>query len=743
MTQEDRPQPAADEHAAASQHSTKKGSRLSRRLGVVLLGLFAASLAAIWGLGSHYLHQLNPLARQEALDTLTAVTDLKASQIDRWLMERRADAALVHHTPYVARRAIDTLTRLKSATTRRMFTGWLDPFMAGEPYTRALLLDSQLHMRLVHPEDASAQLCERTRHLAGKAVERRYAVLSDLHRPPDGGAIHMDLLIPFVTRREGKKYRVPPAGAPPSTEQRTDAMLIFQVNAADFLFPLLRSWPTPSASAETFLVQRDGGDCLYLSDVRHRAGAAMALRVPLTSTDRAAVKIALGQEGISDGLDYRGVPVLVAARPIPGTTWFLVAKIDLDEVYAPLLRQARYVWIGMGLLAVVAFLGVALVWRRREAESLRDMLAGERERLVLAERIRQLMKGAHEVILLTDQDLRIVEANDRAVESYGVPLEELLRMRLPDLSAPAEEETLSFALKQAEVEDGAVFRSAHQRQDGTTFPIDGSLRLVEVDGAQYHLAIFRDVTEREELQAQLLQAQKLESIGTLAGGVAHEINNPINGIMNYAQLIQDSLEGSNQRVHGFAHEIGQEAERVADLVRNLLRFSRPEGTGKRDARLCNIVAATLSLTRTIMRHDRIALDLDVPEELPQIHCRGQQIQQVILNLLTNARDALNERYPGHDDDKRIQVTGCEIVISGRRWLRLTVEDHGAGIGAAVQERIFDPFFTTKRPDRGTGLGLSISYGIVQDHGGMMSVESREGEYTRFHVDLPVDEGGDE
>jgi signal transduction histidine kinase len=247
----------------------------------------------------------------------------------------------------------------------------------------------------------------------------------------------------------------------------------------------------------------------------------------------------------------------------------------------------------------------------------------------------------------------------------------------------------------------------------------------------------RDITDTRKLEEQLIQSQRIESIGTLAGGVAHEINNPINGIMNYAQLILDSLDRATPAAE-FAREIVHETERISRIVRNLLTFARHEKQAHSPALLADIVSAVLSLIQTVMRHDQIALEVAIAEDLPKIKCRSQQIQQVIMNLLTNARDALNERYPGFDPDKKIAIGVRQIEKEGRRYIRTTVEDHGNGILPEVRERIFDPFFSTK--GKGTGLGLSISYGIVRDHGGELTVESEPGRHTRFHMDLCVDNG---
>ena len=263
------------------------------------------------------------------------------------------------------------------------------------------------------------------------------------------------------------------------------------------------------------------------------------------------------------------------------------------------------------------------------------------------------------------------------------------------------------------------------------------------------MGTFQDITERKQMEEEkqqmevhLRQQQKLESIGTLASGVAHEINNPIMGIMNYATLISERLDPSQSQLREFANEIGHETERVAKIVRNLLTFARQEKQSHSPARITDIVDGTLSLIQTIIKRDQITLEVDVPDDLPEIKCRSQQIQQVLMNLLTNARDAVNARYPEYDPKKIINISVHLFEKEGRRWLRTTVEDHGVGIPVEIRERIFDPFYTTKDRATGTGLGLSISLGIVQDHHGELSFESEEGQPTRFHLDLPVDNGWD-
>jgi signal transduction histidine kinase len=284
--------------------------------------------------------------------------------------------------------------------------------------------------------------------------------------------------------------------------------------------------------------------------------------------------------------------------------------------------------------------------------------------------------------------------------------------------------------------------------DGSSLDVEVSAVPFRYQGKNGALVFMRDISERRQMEkdketmvSQLQQKQKLEAIGTLAGGVAHEINNPVTGIINYAQLISES-PAADQEIHEFSGEIIHEGRRIAEIVSSLLTFARQEKKTHSLAQIRDIVMGTLSLTRTILRHDQITLEVDIPENLPSIKCRNQQIQQVLMNLITNARDALNVKYQGYDENKRIIMTCEAFEREDKPWLRMVVEDHGTGMSAEVQSKIFDPFFTTKPRGVGTGLGLSISHSIVREHHGELYFETEPGEYTRAVMELPADNGWD-
>ena len=363
---------------------------------------------------------------------------------------------------------------------------------------------------------------------------------------------------------------------------------------------------------------------------------------------------------------------------------------------------------------------------------------------------RTLVEGSPDTIFIqTNQNFSFI--NISGMKLFGAESEsELIGKPVMERFHPDYHESISERIRQLNME-----KKSQPPVETIFLKMDGTPVWVEVRGVPvtYHdmdgaIVFARDITEKKrqeaanlETEAQLRQQQKLEAIGTLAGGVAHEINNPINGIMNYAQLILDMV-GHTGPGSEYAREIISESERISDIVKSLLQFSRIDKQSHSYASITDIINHTVSLIRTVIKKDQIDFQINLQDDLPDIKCRSQQVQQVLMNLLTNARDALNEKYPGFNQDKIIRLFCVQIQYDGRRWIRIIVEDHGNGIPQDIQDKIFEPFFSTKTKDRGTGLGLSISFGIVKEHHGKLYINTKAGVFTRFYLDLPVDNGWD-
>ncbi len=246
-----------------------------------------------------------------------------------------------------------------------------------------------------------------------------------------------------------------------------------------------------------------------------------------------------------------------------------------------------------------------------------------------------------------------------------------------------------------------------------------------------------DITEKIILQKEAEQSRHLASLGELAAGVGHEINNPITGVINCAQILfNKSQEGSKER--DLASRIIKDGDRIARIVDSLLSFARPGSKEKKSIVSVNeILSDTVILTGAQLRKEGIKLKVDIPQKLPEIIANPQLIQQVFLNAINNARYALNQKYPETHDKKILEIIGEEIMMNDHSYVKVTFYDHGTGIPAHIKDKVMNPFVTTKPNSKGTGLGLSLSHKIVNDHGGKLMIDSIEGEFTKVSVILPV------
>ncbi|NOZ07709.1 MAG: PAS domain S-box protein, partial [FCB group bacterium] len=371
----------------------------------------------------------------------------------------------------------------------------------------------------------------------------------------------------------------------------------------------------------------------------------------------------------------------------------------------------------------------------------------ERELLML----RKAVETSAEAIFLTNAKGIFTYVNSGFTKTYGWSPEEVVGIHTPRILKSGKLKPKNYKQFWDKILNGEIVKGelVNKAKDDSVKYVDSSVNPVfnnnKIEG---FLAIQKDITEQvkaaqreEKIQEQLRQSQRLESIGRLAGGVAHEINNPLMGIINYADLIQESI--ADETLKEYAQGIMEEGDRMAKIVKNLLSFARREEDDYSPALIEDIIENSLALISSVFRRDQLTVLKDLAEDLPKIKCRSHQIQQVIVNLLSNARYALNLKYPGFHENKIIKVSAKLIQKNGRDWVRTTVEDHGSGIPEDIIDKIFEPFFTTKSrsigsEEKGTGLGLAISYGIIEDHRGEVKVESESGEFTRFHVDLQVD-----
>ncbi|HLK35451.1 MAG TPA: ATP-binding protein [Polyangiaceae bacterium] len=362
------------------------------------------------------------------------------------------------------------------------------------------------------------------------------------------------------------------------------------------------------------------------------------------------------------------------------------------------------------------------------------------------ERYRVLFENASDAITILNPDGVILEANERWRSLIGVPPEEMVGRHIREFAPPGQGATNSDHYHRAVQRGGDRVRAtAILHRDGRTIYMEFSTTVIEVDGQPTVFSIGHDVTEQIEATRSIAaaeekyrRAQRMEAIGRLAGGVAHDFNNMLNVILGYSQMLIDSLTEGEPMYDALA-EVRRAAERSADLTQQLLAFSQQQPMQAKTVNVNDSVERTLRLIARVLGED-----VNVHTVLVSDPCCVQlgqgQLEQILMNLVVNARDAmpsggeltLETRVVAVSDEEAAQHA---LAMSGP-YVMLSVRDNGTGMDAATLDRIFEPFFTTKEQGKGTGLGLATVFGIVRQAGGYIAVESLVGEGSTFRVVLP-------
>lgn len=371
---------------------------------------------------------------------------------------------------------------------------------------------------------------------------------------------------------------------------------------------------------------------------------------------------------------------------------------------------------------------------------------------------RLVLSALAEGVLVVDSEGRVFSANDGAGRITGFPADQMSGTRMQEWGVGFLEDdgrevawekcSLSMALR--ELEDAQDWRMGLRRPDGRTAWISGHVRSFPVTsrrGAGARIVSFADVTaehesavKRDLLEAQLRQSQKMESLGTLAGGVAHDFNNVLAMILGNAELLRADVHGMENRRR--LDDIAAAARRGAEVVSRILVFSRPQATCRTPLRLSSIVGDVLQLVRVSLP-PHLDFQIRISPDEPSVLGDAAQLRQLLLNLVTNAAQAMEGRPDAtltvriecsHPDPDRQYLLGQPPVGPA---VCLSVIDNGPGMPLEVQRRLFEPFFTTKPPGKGTGLGLAVVHGIVFAHEGALRVESAPGSGARFDIDFPA------
>lgn len=373
----------------------------------------------------------------------------------------------------------------------------------------------------------------------------------------------------------------------------------------------------------------------------------------------------------------------------------------------------------------------------------RDDAAGRHGRGPASERLtaqyRAILDTTQDGFAVMDASGRFVEVNDGYCRMIGFSRSEMMEKAIVDVDACESAQQVASHVLRIRNHGWDRFRTRHRARDGRLLEME--VTTAWVPETRQFVCFFRDITENLQLQAQFLQAQKMEAVGQLAGGVAHDFNNILLAMLLQIEILQE-VPGADAETRAGLRELKLGTHKAANLTRQLLLFSRKQEAERKPVSLGRIVAGLSKMLRRIMG-EHIRLDLQRAEHLPPIHADPGMIEQVVMNLCVNARDAMRE---GGVLTLRTLVLDIGIDDTVRhpearegRFVCLSVGDTGIGMDETTMARIFEPFYTTKGVGKGTGLGLSTVHGIVRQHEGWVEVSSMLGHGTTFNVMLPATE----
>jgi two-component system, NtrC family, sensor kinase len=465
--------------------------------------------------------------------------------------------------------------------------------------------------------------------------------------------------------------------------------------------------PDEKSGGQPHIFLENTQQTIHLPEAQQRTAASLDLNyyLPCRVQDASPVAAHANQNGAQAGVRTRTIAVIGLGRTIGGD--FLSSE-DVE------LLESLASYIGIALQS-------ASLYARLEEQ------VSEFERL--KEFNENIVESINVGILAVDLEDRIESWNAQMEAMYALSRKEAIGQPLASVFPAEFIEAFDRFRNESGVHHLYKFRLTTRAGEARTANIAVAPLLSRDFVAVGRIVLVDDITERVSLEAQLSQADKLSSIGLLAAGVAHEINTPLAVISSYAQMLTKQMR-DDTRYTPLLERITQQTFRASEIANGLLNFSRTSTTEFRDTDLNQVIRDTLALVEHQMKTARITVALALEDGLPRIHGNPGKLQQVFLNLLLNAKDAMPQ--------------GGELRVStlSNGHVEASITDSGAGIAPENLKRIYDPFFTTKaapKPGerRGTGLGLSVSYGIIQEHAGKIQVESTVGVGTTFHLEFPL------
>jgi PAS domain S-box-containing protein len=685
-----------------------------RRVPYVLAGIFLVLAIGIITVGYVSFNNYHQRFRKESESQIAAIVELKVGELDRWRKDRLEHGIIISRVE-----SLSSLVRLAfidgaDPNARRQLHGWLVNYSKSFHYDQIRLLDID-GTTLVSMPEGRPPVSKVIRRRIAEVVQSKQVTLVDFYRHDHDARVYLTMLIPIVSDRDAN---------------RVIAVIAMRIDPEKYLYNLIKQWPIFSSSAETLLVRRDGDTVLFLNELKFQKNTALNLRSSLRNTSQPAVMAALDKEGIVEGVDYRGVPVVAYLKAVPDSPWHMVARIDKDDIYAPLKKRLWLIIAGVSLLLIIAGVTMALVWRQQRLVTYRRQAAIEREKW----RLHDIIKRSLNEIYLFDRDtLHFTFVNDGGMANLGYSLEELQGFAAFDIKPEFSEESFRAAIAPllAGSQERLIFETLHRRKDGTTYHVEAYLQLIATGDAAVFLAVVNDISARKLAEKEL--QDKNTELERFTYTVSHDLKSPLITIKGFTGALEkDLLNGNYQRMAGDLKRVSAAADKMNDLLCDLLELSTI-------GRVINVLEpvnmnrlADEVLAQLAGPLENKGLRVAVQPALPDVLCDRRRMTEVVQNLIENAIN-----YMGNQPEPQILFGMREE--NGRKIF--FVQDNGIGIDKKYHQIIFGLFNKLDAKSSGTGIGLALVKRIVEAHGGLVWVESAGAAMgSRFCFTMPAKSG---
>ncbi|HNY01409.1 MAG TPA: ATP-binding protein [Bacteroidales bacterium] len=689
----------------------RKINPLNSKVFLVLLAVLV-SISIIIGGYYYYTYERDRLTRS-ACEQLQSIARYKVIRIQEWLRNRRLEASALYRNPFLEKGVAKLLASPADRRVRENLISQLSFTRELGRYHDVFLVDRDDHV-LISFDPSLTRIDPVTQELIRVAGQDLRVHHSDLYRCEVHHTIHYDIVIPVLD----------PSGA------GSLAALVLRIDPDDYLYPLIQDWPAPSRSSETLIVRKEGDSVLFLNKIKFRPDAALSLKIPLTDTVVPAVKAVRGREGISEGIDYRGVRVLSYLGPVGMTSWFMVAKIDRSEILEELSYRMWIIFFVEVILILLTGMSVSRFYYSRQRDVYRKLAESE-------EKFHKSVLFSPVPMMIHDESGRCLELSKgwtlcsgytpADIPTYGEwtrrafgGQEDFTRSQVDRLFA--DNEPYSQGMREIRTPDGQS-----RFWDMETIPIG-----LSADKSRLMLTIAVDITEQHHRDIALRQVNRelersnkeLEQFAYVA---SHDLQEPLRMISSFTQLLgkryKSKLDADADDFIGF---IVDGAARMQRLIQDLLSFSRINTRGDRfrEVDMHLVLGEAVSNLQTLIGETGA---LVVNGDLPGVWGDYGQLVQLLQNLIGNGIKFHGDKPP------RIEVTARQ---ADHEWI-FSVKDNGIGIESQYFERIFLIFQRLQSGNRypGTGIGLAICHRIVNRHEGRIWIESEPGTGSTFHFTL--------